>query len=287
MTDEAFAYLGWRRDLPDLRDVSFEDHEVQGILRISTPYKSVVGPGTVLPASVDLRKWCGRVRTQGRLRASSALAVSALVEYFERRAFDRHFEPSALFLYRTARDLGGACGDVGADLRTTLRALATFGAPSDRDLRYEPERDGQPIPQFCYGYAERFRTVRYFRLDPAHAKGESVLLNVRRALAARLPSVFGMPIYSSFPVAGDVAADIPFPDRGEQCFGGLALVAVGYDDERLIGGEPGALLVRNAWGPGWGDRGYAWLPYRWVEQKLACDFWSILRPDFVNTDLFN
>jgi C1A family cysteine protease len=287
MTDEAFAHLGWRRDLPDLRDLMFEDHEVQGMLRISTPYKSVVGPGSVLPASVDLRKWCGRVRTQGRLRSSPALAVSALIEYFERRAFDRHSEPSALFLYRNARELAGLTGDCGADLRTTLRALATFGAPSDAQLRYDPARFEEPIPPTCFGYAERFRTVRYFRLDPSGAKGSDILLNVRRALAARLPSVFGMPIYSGFPAPGEIAADIPYPDRGEQLFGGLALVAVGYDDERLISGEQGALLVRNAWGTSWGDKGYAWLPYAWVESKLACDFWSIVRVDFVNTDLFN
>lgn len=287
MTDEALAYLGWRRDLPDLRDVMFEDHEVQGILRISTAYKSVVGPGSVLPASVDLRKWCGRVRTQGRLRASCALAVSGLVEYFERRAFDRHNEPSSMFLYRTARDISAQRGDCGGDLRTTLRALATFGAPSDPQLRYEPAQLDEPIPPFCFGYAERFRTIRYFRLDPAKAQGADILLNVRRALAARLPSVFGMPVYSSFPIAGEIASEIPMPDKNEQLFGGQAMVAVGYDDERIVGGEQGALLVRNSWGTAWGDKGYAWLPYQWVESKLACDFWSIVRVDFVNTDLFN
>jgi C1A family cysteine protease len=287
MSDDVFTYLGWRRDLPDLRDVTFDDHEVQGILRISTAFKSVTGTGAVLPASVDLRKWCGRIVTQGRVRASSAIAVASLVEYFERRAFDRHAAPAATFLYRTSRDLAGASGDCGSDLRTTLRALATFGAPTDAHLRYDPERFDDPIPQLCYGYAERFRTVRYFRLDPANARGSEVLVNVRRALAARLPSVFGLPVYSSFPTPGDLASEVPFPSRGEQLFGGLALVAVGYDDERIIGGEQGALLVRNAWGPSWCDKGYAWLPYQWVESRLACDFWSIMRPDFVNTDLFN
>jgi C1A family cysteine protease len=278
--------LGWHRDPPDFRDVTFESHDVQGILRISNSYKAVSLPSSVLPASVDLRKWCTRVQSQKGLQASTAFAVTALMEYFDRRAFDRHSDFSELFLYKATRDLLGYAVDIGADLRTTLKALQTFGVPAERLYPYAPERHQEAPPAFCYAFADAFRTMRYFRVDEVKLTSAQVLLNVRRCLAARMPSVFGLSIYSSFPTHGE-GGDISMPEPGEQLIGGHAMVAVGYDDERMIGPNQGALLVRNSWGATWGERGYGWLPYKYVEAKLAVDFWSLIRPDFVNTDLFN
>ncbi len=279
--------LGWRREPPDFRDLAFESHEIQGILRISTPYKAVSGHNAVLPASVDLRKWCTRVRDQSTANTSTAFAVSALDEYFERRAFGRHTNYSELFLYRATCDLLGYKLDLGAELRTTLHALQTYGMPAEHLYPYDPARTAEQPPAFCYGFADKFRTIRYFRLDDPKLSGKDVLLNVRKLLASRMPSVFGLSVYTSFPHAGDEGCEIPLPEPGEQLIGGHALLAVGYDDERMIGPDQGALLVRNSWGTSWGDKGYGWLPYRWVENRMAVDFWSFMRPDFVNTDLFN
>ena len=63
-------------------------------------------------------------------------------------------------------------------------------------------------------------------------------------------------------------------------------MAVGYDDQKSVGKEKGALLIRNSWGKSWGDRGYGWLPYRYVAAGLADDFWSMVKGEFVDTDLF-
>lgn len=278
--------MGWRREPPDFRDLSFDNHDVQGILRISTPFKAATSPGAVLPASVDLRKWCTRIRDMQRLNASCAFAVTGLIEYFDRRAFGRYGDLSEQFLYRATRDLLGWKGDAGAELRTSLKALASFGVPAENLYPYDPARFDETPPAYCYSFSEPFRNMRYFRLDAANLSGADVLKNVRQALASRLPSVFGLSVYTSFPLPGE-SADIQFPDSGEQRLGGLAMLAVGYDDERMVGGEQGALLVRNAWGPEWGEKGYGWLPYKFVEQRVAVDFWSLVKPDFVNTDLFN
>ncbi len=286
MTSGLSHGLGWRREPPDFRDITFDSHEVQGILRISNSYKAVSQPNAVLPASVELRKWCTRVRDQGPLHSSTAFAVTGLMEYYERRAFGRHRDYSELFLYRTTRDLMGYDHDIGADLRTTLRALQTFGVPSENLYPYDIHKAQAVPPAFCYGFADAHRTLKYFRLDDPELSGKEVLLNVRKCLAARMPSVFGLSIYTSFPLIGE-GSEITMPEPGEQHVGGHALLAVGYDDERMIGPDQGAVLVRNSWSAQWGERGYAWMPYRYIEQKLAVDFWSLIRPDFVNTDLFN
>ena len=35
-----------------------------------------------------------------------------------------------------------------------------------------------------------------------------------------------------------------------------------------------------------GEDGYFWLPYRYVTEELACDFWTILKEAWLNTEQF-
>ena len=65
------------------------------------------------------------------------------------------------------------------------------------------------------------------------------------------------------------------------------MMAVGYDDNHVIGGVAGALMVRNSWGVNWGVGGYGWMPYAYITRGLAADFWSLTQAKFVDTDLFS
>ena len=48
----------------------------------------------------------------------------------------------------------------------------------------------------------------------------------------------------------------------------------------------GALRVRNSWGTGWGDHGYGALPYKYVTDRLAVDFWSLVKEGWTDTGPF-
>ena len=64
-----------------------------------------------------------------------------------------------------------------------------------------------------------------------------------------------------------------------------AVVAAGYDDRRLRGTR-GALLIRNSWSSEWGDAGYGWLPYAYVEECLANSFWTLVSAEWLGSGEF-
>ncbi len=68
--------------------------------------------------------------------------------------------------------------------------------------------------------------------------------------------------------------------------GGHAVLAVRFDDQRKIGNYKGALLIRNSWGADWGEKGYGWLPYAYIEAGLAVDIWSMVDAAYVSSKIF-
>lgn len=283
MDEIRYGGMGWQRDLPDFRDFTPESDSIKQILSQSEKLGSLT---KTLPASKDLRQWCSPVENQGSLGSCTANAGVGLMEYYQRRAFGKHLDGSRLFLYKTTRNLEGWHGDTGAYLRSTMKAMVLFGVPPEPYWPYQISQFDNEPPAFCYSFAQNYKSVRYYRLDPAGTATSKVLTAVKRSLAAGLPSMFGFTVYSSIPAVGAGTGDIPFPQAGESVLGGHAILAVGYDDKKQIGGEKGALLIRNSWGTQWGEQGYGWLPYAYVEAGLAVDFWSLVRAEFVDTDLF-
>lgn len=294
--------MGWLHDYPDFRDYSAHNQTVSSRLKrlgqtdsVHTMLKKTGLEKTEevkLPGKTDLREWCSMVENQGQIGSCTAQAGAALVEYFERRAFGRYVDVSRLFLYKVTRNLLHWEGDRGAYLRATMGAMTLFGAPPESYWPYvESQFDEEPTP-FCYAFAANYQAISYYRLDTQDLDKQELLERIKANLAGGLPSMFGFTVYGSISQASS-GGDIPFPTPGEEILGGHAVVAVGYDDGRTIrnqlSGEvetTGALLIRNSWGSSWGDQGYGWLPYEYVLQGLAVDWWSLLKNEWIDTGAF-
>jgi C1A family cysteine protease len=280
--------MGWLPDRPDFRDLAPQDPEVSDLL-VKTVAPDM-GP-QAMPDSVDLRQWCAPIENQGQIGSCTANAGVGLVEYFERKAFGTHINASRLFLYKVTRNLLHWTGDTGAFLRTTMGALKCFGVPPEEYWPYRTSDFDKEPSSFAYAFGQNYQALRYFRFDPPGTPRDELLNRIKTYLASSIPSMFGFTVYSSISQA-DSNGEIPFPNAGEKVTGGHAIDAVGYDDGKVITNTAsgakttGALLIRNSWGTGWGDRGYGWLPYDYVLKGLAVDWWSILKNEWVDTGEF-
>jgi C1A family cysteine protease len=294
--------MGWLPDYPDIRDVTFQSERVPSKLQaLGQPsvkqMLAKVGATTsapaALPTSVDLRPWCSPIEDQKTIGSCTAHAGVGLVEYFERRAFGKHLDASRLFLYKVTRNLLKWTGDTGAFLRSTMYALTLFGVPPEEYYPYNIADFDKEPSAFCYAFAQSYQAISYYRLDPPGTTPSNLLTQIKTYLANGLPSMFGFTVYSSISQANTNGGKIPYPTRGERVEGGHAIDAVGYDDNLKIkntnpGGieTTGALLIRNSWGTGWGSAGYGWLPYKYVLDGLATDWWSLIKSEWVDTGQF-
>jgi C1A family cysteine protease len=296
--------MGWLPDYPDTRDYTVDQDKVisERAKRAGqvTPIKvmlekvGVSEPAALsLPATIDLQSWFSPIENQGALGSCTANAGVGVVEYFERRAYGRHIDASRLFLYKTTRNLLHLTGDTGAFLRTTMGAMVLFGVPPEEYMPYVvADFDNEPSP-FCYAFGQSYQAIQYYRLDPYPTARDVLLERVKSFLAYGLPSMFGFTVFNSInQKQAWKEGKIPYPCPGEKILGGHAIVAVGYDDQKEITNTncgtktQGALLIRNSWGEQWGDKGYGWLPYKYVLKGLAVDWWSLLKNEWVDTGNF-
>lgn len=278
----------WRRDQPDNRDKSFNSDDVRRkLLRLRLGTDVCQSLRDHIPIS---QAPCDRI-------SSVALACTNLCEYFLFRVYHRRERLAALFLDRIARRLSHVDSTGPLGIRGTLRALVRFGIPP---LRYVTEdSDGIVQDPVLFGFEKDFNSIRYFRLDPVNFNGQRTLRTVRAFVSAGFPAVFGFAGPESLHTENVIGGwrDIRPVSSSNPAVRGQAGIVVGFDDDRSSPAADfasrsndaerappprGALLVRHFIPQLAAHDAFLWLPYTFVEQQQAVDFWTILDVDWLN-----
>jgi C1A family cysteine protease len=293
MSNTWYLGFGWSRDLPDHRDFTPDSEAaVEALSRLPSASDAPQAQGAERPAEIDWREYCPAACDRQGLPTSVAHACVGLVQYFERRANGRLVEPSRLFVHSNAqRLLSGdspsgahrpAASVPGITLRAAWRAIRRFGLPPETLWPYCAENIDREPGAFAYSFRDDSNSISYLRLDGRDRPGPTVVDQARSFLAAGFCLAMGVSLHASI----GSGPDISFPSRLDPLRAAEAVMAVGYDDRRRIRSEKGALLVRAAWGPAWGDGGYGWLPYTYLREGLAADVWTLLSPAWLASGEF-
>ena len=224
---------------------------------------------TPLPPVVDLRttRLLDPVYNQGELGSCSANAFAAAFNYNLKTQNLPSLipNPSRLFLYYNERVMENAVNDdSGAMLGDGCISLQKNGICSEKLWEYDISKFTiKPITD-AYTEAAENTLVQF---NAVHN-----LNDIKHSLAGHnLPVVMGLMLYASFE-GHDVASNgiVPMPNvNTEERLGGHAVLCVGYHDPKQW------LIVRNSWGDGWGDHGYFYLDYSYINSGLMIEAYSL------------
>lgn len=240
---------GWIPDIPDHRDHIY-----------AAPAPIVAA----LPPKVDLRPGCPPVYNQGELGSCTANAIGGAHQFNQiKQKSQNNFIPSRLFIYYNERVMEGTVNqDAGAMIRDGVKSVVSQGVCPETEWTYDIKKFTKKPAATCYTHALQHQVVSYQRIIP-------LIAQIKGCLASGFPIVFGFSVYENFDGA-DVQGTGMMQMPSGSLMGGHAVLAVGYDD------SISRVIVRNSWGPGWGDKGYFYMPYQYITNtNLADDFWTI------------
>jgi C1A family cysteine protease len=212
--------------------------------------------GLPLRESVDLREWDSVIEDQGDLGSCSANAMTNAYELSVRRQFpDKFVELSRLFVYYNSRLLHQETDrDVGAYIRSTLSAVKHQGICREELWPYDISKFSVEPDLACYQDASTRTITNYNLID-----GVNDMLEI---LNQNKPIIIGLTVYPSFNYVDKNNPRIYLPnDRELDQGGGHAMTIVGYDIVKR------QFIVKNSFGRHWGNNGYGWLPFEYVDTE--------------------
>jgi len=230
-------------------------------------------------------------------------AAAAFAYEWNRQGLQPPMHPSRLFIYFNARMMGwektkAVWSDPlnqdpkqqGTFIRLACKVMEKLGVCGESDWKYDDERFAtQPSPDAIKN-ALLNRTVQYSRLDPDQPEGVEkhmsseekdiigamTLLRLRQCLGEGYPVIFGFRYYwkdAPFTKADAGIWDIgSLPSRNgpSDNFGGHAVLAIGFDDEKK------RILCQNSWGESNSGAPLFWMGYEWIKDfEATSDFWMI------------
>lgn len=258
----------WQKPAGNLKDIV---HKEQPLNEKYTP-----PVGLTIKKSVDLRKFFTPVKNQMNLGSCTSFAAAAMYEamlsQFSNAESPQDMSPAYLFYYSNVLK-GRPAG--GSNFHEQLEVLGTQGICRDDLYAYNSESpDVKPsteadddAKQHRVLQAKQIPLVNYPEDKPKSIEENHKLLT--SALSEGYPVGISLNVYDNLGTDGAfVVHPQDAPNAKED--GWHAMVLVGYAEEN------NCYIVRNSWGPEFGDKGYCYMPSTYIDDPDYMDFACII-----------
>jgi C1A family cysteine protease len=292
---KAFAsgqlFTGFLEDPPDPRDYKFSDiMKKQGTLKtVKKKVKKLVsqergsyrkaGYGKILknvtvledvptkilssisPLKVDHSTVMSSVKNQGTRPTCVGFAGAAMKEFQEKVEHekeikegkqghtDKVYDYSEQWLYQNCKKIDGLGRGGGTYIRAVMKVMNKIGVPTESAWPYTHKGIDIGKPKFWAELIARWAVIGSYWLVTNLTEMKAALVDG--------PVIIGGPIHGEW--AMPVHGVIKYPADPGTTYGGHAICAVGYDDEKQ------QIKIKNSWSRFWGDRGYGYIPYKVIE----------------------
>lgn len=216
--------------------------------------------GTVL-SSIDLRGDFSPIRDQQKYGSCTAFSASSIFEYILNKA-DKSIEHvlSPRFLYYNVckKNVDGTPIDNGSSFFEIIESLVDKGICEEKFCLYD---DSFNIPPTDEAYKEALGRLvtEAMNVDISHYA-------ITSALADGYPVAISLKIFDSFSKGREGFVYRPTEKELQGTdYGYHAMVICGYSEVEKV------YIVRNSWGKKFGDNGYCYIPFSYIEDPQLCN----------------
>lgn len=246
LTDQGFVY----------GDTTFKlIHNV-----VEKPLEDTYTPNVVSADAVDLRKGFSVIRNQGKLGACTSFSMASIFEYILNQGdpTKRHcLSPRFLYYNVSDKNDDGTIIDKGSSFYDNIHVLGKLGICEENLCPYDEKFNTSPSDEAKEDALSRLVT-----------KAENVKIlhrDLTAALTEGYPIGISLKVYDSF---GKNQKGFIFRPTDKELkstdFGYHAMVICGYSEKEKV------YIVRNSWGEAFGDKGYCYIPFSYIEDKSLC-----------------
>jgi hypothetical protein len=216
-------------------------------------YKGKVYCATV-PNSTLMTRQNGKVLISGNCVGFAT--ATGMKEYQEFLDYEKLVLLSPRFVYSECKKIDGMPGLEGTTIRAAMQVLKKLGVCQERFWPYKPHQKDKPKAG-AFSNTKKFCVLTYARILN--------LNELRMSLATKGPCVIGVEVFEG--MMETKTGLVPMPKKNENSLGGHAICVCGFDDKKKV------IKFKNSWSDKWGEKGYGFLPYAYIERYMM-DAWS-------------
>ncbi len=231
--------------------------------------KKVTEVNYSLTTKIDHSDNMSSVKDQGMLGSCVGFATASLKEWKEKTEHQKEvlagkkdhregkkYDYSEQWIYWNCKKIDQWPGEDGTSIRCAMKVLNKIGVPTENAWPYSdsPVDIGEP-KNWANLVARWAISGSYWRIEN--------LIELKSALQDA-PVILGVLVFQEW---GSRSGYIGYPSNPDAILGGHAICAVGYNDDK------GVVKFKNSWSKEWGDNGYGYLTYRYIDEFMT-DAWA-------------